>query len=222
MYLTLVFTTLLFATFWLFYRTYCQYYYGKRTTHEKARKIGGNVTSITNGMIIIVSPLLITAIQYIIQNEDLSIEFIQNLILLNVAYLLVDVIDATLTFRLHHLVVFACDIVLYNLDEYHTTLAAMTIFSVVEMSNIFIWLYYHRIQYKETYPTDKELLVQLVWFGLLRTTAWIMSFWFAINYGVYSAFVLVSIVAGFSIIWGVGIFKKINKDKLVCPSLWSV
>lgn len=217
---------LIFSAFWILIRSFAYDYYmiqglknasENENFHEKAtmsevraKKISGNISSTISGFSIILLPFLMMLIQVITGDNAYVIYVTRYMLLMNISYNLVDSIDATLTFRLHHVLVIAGVCVAYNIVQYNRLLDNMIIYSLTELSNVFIWWFYHRIQTTNKYPTSNELVIQLNWYVLLRTVAFILAIQYTNKYWIFDIITVYTIVVMFSTHWAYALYKKIG------------
>jgi hypothetical protein len=165
-----------------------------------ASKIAGNITSVINGLILIFNPFIIMGFGH----DSLNV-----ILRLNVAYNLVDFIDASTVYKLHHTGVFVCDYLISQHQKPDAQLLCMTVYSLIEISNIFIWIYYHQIHYSGFKPTHNHILIQLLWFGGFRLLGFTLGFIICWNYGLIGEAIVLILLSVGSVFWTYGMYKKL-------------
>lgn len=166
-----------------------------------ASKIAGNITSVINGVILIFTPFIIIGFGHDTLNVILR---------LNIAYNLVDFMDASIVYKLHHTGVFLCDYLISQLQNPDVQLLCMTVYSLIEISNIFVWLYYHRIHYNGFKPTRGHILVQLLWFGGFRLLSFILGFVLCWTHKLIGEVIVLLLLSIGSVFWTHGMYKKLS------------
>lgn len=165
-----------------------------------AAKIAGNITSVINGVILIFTPFIIVGVEH----DSLNV-----ILRLNVAYNLVDFIDASIFYKLHHTGVFVCDYLISQHQKSDVQLLCMTVYSLIEISNIFVWIYYHRIHYSGFKPTRNHILIQLLWFGGFRLLGFTVGFIVCCNHGLVGEAIVLILLGVGSVFWTYGMYKKL-------------
>jgi len=177
--------------------------------HPAVVKIAGNITSMINGTILIIAPILIFIME---EKFQYGRETVQLILSINIAYNIVDFMIMTMVFKLHHIGVIICDWLIFFQPEFQIQMMYMIIFSLIELSNYYIWKYYHKIHYKKFKPSNTDIKIQLIWFVFFRIIAVILGLVLSLSNQLYyelTAFILVIIG---SFIWGYGMYKKIKND----------
>jgi hypothetical protein len=165
-----------------------------------AEKIAGNITSVINGVILIFSPFIIIEFGY----DSLNV-----ILQLNVAYNLVDFIHTSIFYKLHHTGVFICDYLISQNQKPEVQLLCMNVYSLIEISDIFVWVYYHRIHYSGFKPTRNHILIQLLWFGGFRLLGFTLGFMVCCNHGLIGEAIVLILLSVGSVFWTYGMYKKL-------------
>lgn len=180
---------LIFIGGWAMLRSFfCTIIHDGKNDHSK---IGGNMTSMINGFIMIFGALFLNP---------------STILSLNISYNIVDFINASLTFKIHHIAVILCDILILNNVRIQNH--AMFAFAMIELSNYYIWLYYHKIHYFNFKPTSEDIKKQLICYTTFRTFGFCYGIWMCCAYSLVYEFILVILVGIGSVFWGVGMHKK--------------
>lgn len=167
-----------------------------------ALKIGGNITSVLNGILLILSPIIIT----IFGNDNL-----QTILNLNIAYNIVDFINASTTYQLHHIGVFICDYLIWTQPLQIVRDWCMIIYTLIEISNVFIWINYHKIQAYDYKPSASDIRLQLCWFGGFRIIASLLMVILCWQFNLLIEFIIFGLMSIGTIFWGFGMYKKLGK-----------
>lgn len=195
------------STFWILFRLVCQLYYtwfgyGHGCTPkyaDNAKKLGNNISSITNGVIIMFLPLILLQSEYVGR----------SILLISMSYNIIDALEASFVYRLHHLFVTVAIYYSYNIKSVEQLYVATIIYSLTEISNIWIWAFYHKLHQSHKLSVN-ELKLQLLWFYAFRTIAFGVSILYTLEYQTYSMLIIYTTVMLFTTYWAVGIFKKIK------------
>lgn len=163
---------------------------------DLAVKITVNLTATINGIMMIISPILF----YVIG--------VKCIIIANLCHLFLDLPIVNWSFTFHHIVVIICDFMILGaeIDEQYK---ALILYSLIEISNIFLWLNYHRVKLGDKLSLG-DLVVELLWFLLFRSAAFVLSLKYAILYEFYSGFIACIIICSMSVLWAIGLVKKIQ------------
>lgn len=164
--------------------------------YHHSYKIAGNITSVINGIILIITPLL------------LEYNLLQVIIDFNVAYNLVDMVNASTVFRVHHIAVLIADYLILALKTTDEQFYIMTVYSLIEMSNIFVWYFYHKIQLESYKLSRNDMKIQLYWFAGFRVIASILMVNVCYYYSLYVELSIFMLVIAGSIFWSYGMYKK--------------
>jgi hypothetical protein len=165
-----------------------------------AFKIAGNITSMLNGFMLIISPLLIRNGYY---------DILPIILDLNIAYNIVDFINTSLMYRLHHIGVFICDYLIWTQPIEIIRYPCMCIYSLIEMSNIFVWINYHKIQSYNFKPKSSDIKLQLCWFAGFRISATILMIILSWEYALLNELIVFALLSVGTVFWGYGMYKKI-------------
>lgn len=166
-------------------------------------KIAGNITSIINGVLLILSPFII----WMVDDKKLAL---LTIIQLNIAYNIVDFVNASIIYKIHHSIVFVCDYLIIRQESLSIQLCCMTIYSLIELSNVFVWKYYHAIHYNGFKPTIQDIKIQLLWFGVFRIIAAIIGFVLCVMFELWIELSVLMLINIGSVFWGYGMYKKIK------------
>ncbi len=161
---------------------------------KNSDKIAGNITSVINGTMLIFAPLFMNFMQLILD--------------FNIAYNLVDIVNASIVFKLHHIGVFIIDYLIMNLNTETEKYYSMVVYSLIEISNIFVWFYYHKIQLYSYKLTTNEQKFQLVWFAGFRSLASIIMLYLCYSFRLITELAVFSLVIIGSVFWTYGMYKK--------------
>lgn len=167
-----------------------------------AIKISGNITSIMNGFMLILAP----SIMMLFGNDVLPI-----ILDLNIAYNVVDFINASLMYRLHHIGVFICDYLIYTQPITIVRNYCMIIYALIETSNIFIWINYHKIQSYDFKPETADIKLQLYWFAGFRIITSMLMLILSWQFVLLLEFLVFCLINIGSVFWGIGMYKKLGK-----------
>lgn len=173
--------------------------------YKNSSKIAGNITSIINGSLMILSPIIMLGFEEIFNCGVLALEI---LIQLNAAYNAVDFVNASITYKIHHVGVFICDYLILTQQSFQIQLWLMITYSMVELSNIFVWSYYHKIQAYNFKPSTYDIKIQLAWFASFRGLALCLAVIGWLKFNILTEFITFLIVSIGAVYWSYGMYKK--------------
>lgn len=212
--------SLIFLTFWYIYR---EIYYNIfinmykdevvnfREQHDdmkiRAKKVSANISSITSGFIIILTPLTIAIVEYL---EFDPLYTIHQIAIINITYNITDIVGTSPLYIVHHLCVIMVDMLFLLEDDYEICFHAMCIFALIEVSNLFTWLYFHEIHHHRFKPNSLQLKIQLAWYAFFRICGFLYNIYFAYTYENYYTLIPPILINVGVIYWVLGMYKKIK------------